>query len=446
MKTSSKKQKTAISFDLEFDAKDFEPARLKALERLAGKVKIPGFRNGKAPANIIEQHVDPNELASLTLDILVRTTIPKLFTDAKVTPVSAPNVDIKKYVPGEMAELTLTADILPEVKLGDYKKLEAVYYERPVTDDDVKDVLGRIVAQMAEPKVVKRAAKDNDEVIIDFVGKKDDKAFEGGSAKDFHLKIGSKQFIPGFEDGLIGHEVGDKFDLPLKFPEDYGNAELAGADVVFEILLKQVNEMVTPKLDDELAKKVGSFKTLDELKKDIRKNLEAQYERDSKEHYKDSLIAELVSKSKTEAPESLINEQAENIKKDNERNLKSRGMTLKDYLKQQKQPEADYEKELKKAAEQRIIGSLVVQSLADELKITVGDDVVKSQLDAMRENYKNSAEALAQLNQPEAENSVRNHLRIEQTLDKLAELNRKHAKVEKAAPVAAKKPKTSKKK
>ena len=316
MKSTKKVLSTSVEFTVELDSGDFEPARLKALERLARDIKIPGFRNGKAPANVVEQHVDPNDLASHTLDLAVRRAIPQLFDGAGVTPVSIPHVDVKKYVPGEMAEIVVTADILPEVKMGKYDKLKSVFEERVVSDDDIKDVLERIAESYAEPSVVKRAAKNGDEVIIDFTGKKDDVAFEGGSAKDYHLRLGSGQFIPGFEDGIIGHEVGDKFDLKITFPKDYANKDLAGAPAVFEILVKQVSEVKTPKIDDDLAKKSGAFETLKELKEDIRKNLEAQANHEAEEKYKDDLLNELVDESKTEAPASLVDEQCGRIKED----------------------------------------------------------------------------------------------------------------------------------
>ena len=160
MKSTKKVLSTSVEFTVEFDSGDFEPARLKALERLARDIKIPGFRNGKAPANVVEQHVDPNDLASHTLDLAVRRAIPQLFDGAGVTPVSIPHVDVKKYVPGEMAEIVVTADILPEVKMGKYDKLKSVFEERVVSDDDIKDVLERIAESYAEPSVVKRAAKN----------------------------------------------------------------------------------------------------------------------------------------------------------------------------------------------------------------------------------------------------------------------------------------------
>ena len=234
MKTSIKNNPSSVVINATFDAEDIEPARIKALGRLAKNVKVPGFRNGRAPANVVEQHVDPNALATETLNALIQSSVPKIFTEAKVQPISTPNVNVTKYVPGEMAEFEITADIMPEVKLGDYKKLKAKQEDNSIKGKDVEDVLNRIAESSAETKAVKRAAKKGDEVIIDFVGKKDGKAFEGGSAKNHKLVLGSGQFIPGFEDGIIGHEVGDKFNLDITFPKDYGVADLAGAKTVLK--------------------------------------------------------------------------------------------------------------------------------------------------------------------------------------------------------------------
>ena len=445
MKSTKNVLSTSVEFTVELNSDDLEPARLKALERLARDIKIPGFRNGKAPANVVEQHVNPNDLATTTLDLAVRRVIPKIFNDAKVTPVSIPHVDIIKYVPGDMAELKITADIMPEVKLGKYDKLKAPREERIVSDEDIEDVLNRIADSYAEPSVVKRAAKDGDEVIIDFVGKKDGKAFEGGSAKDHHLRLGSGAFIPGFEDGIIGHEVGDKFDLNITFPKEYAVADLAGQPVVFEVLLKQVSEVKKPKIDDELAKKSGAFATLKELREDIKKNLQAQADRDADEKYKDDLLAELVDDSKTEAPKSLIDEQVEHIKEDMERNLKTRGATLEDYLKTNKQTEAEWLQEVRQVAERRVISSIIIQKLAEELKIEVSQEEVEKQAAEMRAVYRNDENAVKQLSDPRVISSIHNRMRVNRTMDALVELNREHAKVVKCPAFPNDKPKAAKK-
>ena len=429
MKSSCEKSNTSVKFSVKFDQKDFEPARKKALERLARDIKISGFRNGKAPANVVEKHVDPNQLATTTLDILVRQTIPKLYTDAELQPISSPHVDIQKFVPGEMAEITIESDILPEVKLGDYKNLKVNYYERKINDDDVEDVLKRIADNFAETKVTKRAAQLGDDVMIDFCGKKDGVAFDGGTAKDYTLRLGSGRFIPGFEEGIVGHEVGDKFDLDITFPEDYGSKELAGQAVVFEILVKQISEVVVPAFDDELAKKTGAFKTIDELKDDIRQNLASQTQRNSDERFKDDLVRALVESSKTEAPKTLVQENLENMKADFKRNLTARGMSLDEYLESQGKAMEDWEDGLRERAEQRVISSIIVQKLADELHISIGEEELARRVAEMQSVYKKSPEASAQLADPQVIENIRNRMRIDGALDKLAELNRDHAKV-----------------
>lgn len=428
MKSTCKKLSTSVEFTVEFDSKDFEPARLKALERLARNIKVPGFRNGKAPANVVEQHVDPNDLASQTLDIMVRQAIPKLYEAEGLAPISIPHVDVMKYVPGEMAELTITSDIMPEVKLGDYENVKVVYDEPEVTDDDVEDVLHRIAESYAEPKVVKRAAKKGDEVIIDFKGKKDGKAFDGGSAKDYHLRLGSGQFIPGFEDSIIGHEVGDKFDLDITFPEDYASKELAGAKTVFEILVKQVSEVIVPEIDDELAKKSGAFATLEELRKDIMANLKSRATYEADEKYKDTLLNEIIAHSKTEAPATLVQEQFESMKEDMFRNLRTRGMDMEQYLEQTKQKLEDWEEVVRENARKRVVGSIIVQKLADALGIEVSEEEAAQQVVEMRAAYKNDPKALEQLKTPEVATSIRNRMRVDKTMNKLVEINKPHAK------------------
>ena len=275
MKTKAKKlSDSRVEITVTLDAEDLKPARKKALEKLAKEVKVEGFRKGKVPTEVAEKFIPENDLNAETIDIAVRTTVIDAFKKEEKSPLVIPNVNVTKYVPGESAEYTATADIIPEIKLGDYKKLDVKKPVTKVAKKDVDEVLENLASSFAEKKVVRRAAELGDEVVIDFVGKKDGEAFKGGSAKDYKLTLGSGTFIPGFEDGVVGHEVGDKFDLKLTFPKDYGVKDLAGAKTVFEILVKQVNEITKAPINDKMAEKCGPFKTLDELKKDIEKNLE----------------------------------------------------------------------------------------------------------------------------------------------------------------------------
>jgi trigger factor len=423
MKTTLKLSATSAEINVTLDQEDLESARLKALAYLAGNLKIAGFRKGKAPANIVEKHVDANELASQTLDSAVRTALPQVFATAKIQPISIPQVDVHKYVPGEMAEFVVKSDRLPEIKLGNWRKLKTKKPTLETKPTDIEDVLGRIAKGFAEKKVVKRKAHTGDEAIIDFVGKKAGTAFKGGTAKDFKLELGSNQFIPGFEAGIVGHESGDKFDLKLTFPKSYHNQDLAGAKVVFAVLLKQVNEIIIPKIDDQLAQKVGDFKNLKELKADVKKNLQARNDHHSIEQYKDGLVAELVNGSQVAAPATLVADQVRFIREDFERNLQTHSLSFEKYLEDAKKTESDWEKEAEQAATNRVKAMLVLQTLADELKIAVTDPEVAEKITELKTVYQKEPTALKQLDDPRAKADVKNRLRIEKTLDALVQAN-----------------------
>ena len=333
MKTKLKKlSDSRVELTVTLDAKDLKPAREKALEKLAKEVRVEGFRKGKVPMEVAEKFIPENDLNAEVVDYAVRTTVIPAFQESEKSPLVMPSVNVTKFVPGEVVEYTATADIIPEVKLGDYKKLGVKKDVVKVTDKEIKEILDNIASSFGEKKVVKRAAKMGDEVVMDFEGKKDGEAFRGGSAKDYKLTLGSKTFIPGFEEGIVGHGSGDKFDLPLTFPKDYGVKDLAGADTVFEVLVKQVNEIVKPKIDDDLAAKCGPFKTVDELKADVKKNLEAQNAHKLEEKFKNDLVNALVKKSKIPAPEILIDDQVRAIRDDMTRNASAQGLSFEEFL------------------------------------------------------------------------------------------------------------------
>ncbi|MBR3233388.1 trigger factor [Candidatus Saccharibacteria bacterium] len=426
MKTTVKKiSDTKVEIKVVLDKKELTPAREKAIKRLATELKIPGFRKGKVPADMAEKHLNPNDISQTAVDIAVREAVPQAFISNKISPLIIPEVNVTKIVSDESVEFIAKADILPEVKVGDYKKLGVKKPEIKVSEKDINDVLDNIASAYAEKKVTKRPAKLTDEVIIDFTGKKDGKPFQGGSAKDYTLGLGSGSFIPGFEDGIVGHEPGDKFEIPLTFPKDYHAKELAGKKVVFEVLLKQINEVIKPKVDDELAKKCGPFKTLGDLKADIKKNLTAQNEHKVEEKYKDDLVNALVKKSTVSAPDILISDQMKFIKDDITRNAMSQGLQFEDYLKQIGKTEEEWEKEAKKIAEERVKASLVLQILARDEKITVPDDDVSAKVAELKDVYKKSPEALKNLKDPRVRQDIKNRMTIEKTLDFLVRANEK---------------------
>jgi len=424
MKTTTKKlSDTRVEVKVTLDANDLKTAREQAINRLGAAMKIQGFRKGKAPLSMVEKNLAPNDIASETIDIAVRSTMPAAFNAAKQAPIAIENVNVTKYVPEESAEYVATAQILPEVKLGDYKKLKAKMDKTEPTEKDVQEILDNIVNAYAEKVVAKKTAVMGDEVIIDFVGKKDGEAFPGGSAKDHHLTLGSGQFIPGFEEGIVGKAAGDKFDLELTFPKDYPEKTLAGQKTVFEVLVKQVNEVKLPAIDDDLAKKCGNFKTIDELKADIKSNLEVQNRHRAIEKYREDLVAELVKNSKVAAPEILISDQLRFIKDDIARNAASRGMTFEQYLERTGQTLEDWEKEARAIAEARVKSSLVLQILAKENGIAASDEETDAKVAELRDVYRNSKEAMTNLKKPEVRQDIKNRLTIDKTLDFLVAAN-----------------------
>lgn len=424
MKTTTKKlSDTRIEITVTLDAKDLKPAEQYALEKLAKEVRVEGFRKGKVPIEVAKKFIPENDLNSETVDRAVRTTVVAAFQENARSPLVVPNVNVTKFVPGELVEYTATADIVPEVKLGDFKKLGVKKPVAKVTSAEVDEVLGNIASSFAEKKAVKRAAKMGDEVIIDFVGKKDGKPFDGGKAKDFRLELGSQALIPGFEEGIVGHESGDKFELNLTFPKNYGVKDLAGAKTVFEVLVKQVNEVKKPALDDKLAAKCGPFKTLKELKDDIKKNLAAQSEHKLMDQYKDALVRALVEKSKVSAPEILVSDQLKLIQDDVTRNASSRGLSMEEFLKRAGLKMADWEKQARELAESRVKGSLVLQTLAVQEKVTVSDDEVAAKIAELRDVYQKSPEALKNLKNPNVKMDIKNRMMLEKTVDLLVKEN-----------------------
>ena len=424
MKVKSKKlSDSRIELTVTLEAEDLKVAKERALEKLAKEVKVEGFRKGKVPVEVAKKFIPENDLNAETIDSAVRATVIPAFQQVEKSPLVLPNVNVTKYVPDETAEYTATADIIPEVKLGDYKKLGVKKPEVKVAEKDIKEILENIRTSFAEKKVAKKKAELGDEVVIDFVGKKDGEPFKGGSAKDYKLTLGSKTFIPGFEDGVVGHESGDKFDLKLTFPKDYGVADLAGAKTVFEVLVKQVNEIKKPEMNDELAAKCGPFKTVDELKADVKKNLEMQEEHKAGEKFKDELVRALVKKSTVPAPEILVDDQVRVIRDDITRNAATQGLSFEDFLEQNHETIENWEKEARKIAEERVKASLALQNVAVKEKITVSDDEVNAKIAELKDVYKKSPEALKQLKDPNVKNDIRNRLVIEATLDYLVKVN-----------------------
>lgn len=428
MKTTVKHlSETKVELTISLGQEELAAAEQVALTKLAKNIKVPGFRQGKVPVNVAAKNVDPEALAQQTLEDALSKAVADAYISENLQALDRPAVEIKKFVPGQELEFTAEAEILPKVTLGDYKKLKVEEEKISVAAKEVTEIIDRMRQGFSEKKAVERAAKDGDEATIDFVGKKDDVAFDGGTGTDYPLTLGSNSFIPGFEEGIIGKKVGETFDLKLKFPEDYHAADLKGADVVFTTTLKELKEVVLPEVDDKFAAQAGPFKTVDELKADIKRELTEQKEREAKEKLKDELVKQLIDVSEVPAPEILVKDQEGSIETDMTQNLMYQGLTLDMYLDNKgfKSKEDWLDKEVQPVAEMRVKAGLVLAELSKELKVEASTDELEEHVAMYKKQYANNPQLVKQLDTPDARRDIANRLLTEKTVEKLVELNAK---------------------
>ena len=428
MKTTVKKlSDTKVCLTITLGSDELNAAEQVALTKMVRDLKVPGFRKGKVPVSVAAKHVNPMALQEQVLDNALSKAVAEAFMNEKLQALERPSVEVKKFVPNQEVEFTAEATVVPPVKLGDYKKLKAKAQAVKVEAKDVDEIIERMRQNFVDKTEVERAAREGDEVIIDFVGKKDGVAFDGGSAKDFALKLGSGQFIPGFEEGVVGHKAGEAFDLDLEFPKDYHAENLAGAKVMFSVMLHKVNELKLPELNDEFAAKCGPFTDVKELKADIKREITAQKEREAKEKLKDELVAELADSSKVALPELLIDDQMRSIEQDLMQNLSYRGLTMDSYLKAHGfKATADWQKkEARPAAEKRVKAGLVLAELSKELGVEVSREELDAQISTFKQQYGKDAKLAARFDDPNVHRDIANRMITDKTIDKLVELNGK---------------------
>lgn len=418
---------TRVRATIKVEATELKAAEQVALKKLSKTVKVNGFRKGHVPLEVVKKNVDPNALAQETLENALSRAVAESFIENKLQALERPEVEVKKFVPGESLEFTAEADVLPKVKLGDYKKLKATEKKVSVAKKDVDEVVERIRKSMAEKKEVKCAAKLGDEVVIDFVGKKDGEAFPGGTGNDYPLELGSGSFIPGFEEAIVGLKAGDKKDIELTFPKDYHAPDLKGKKVVFETTVKKINEKVLPELNDEFAAKTGPFTSMSELTADIKRELEAQKKREASDELKDSLVKQLVAKSNVAVPAVLREDQVRSIEQDLMQNLMYQGLSIEQYWEQKgyKDRDAWVKAEANEAADNRIKAGLVLSELSKVLKIEATADELADHLNTYRKQYANNPEMAKRFEEPEVQREVANRLITEKTVDELVKLNTK---------------------
>lgn len=418
---------TKISLAITVTAEELAVAKERALRSLAQKIKVPGFRQGKVPIHVAEKHLEASAVANEAVEYAINAALSQAIEAEDLRVLDRPSVELGDFKPYELLTFTAELEVLPPVTLGDYKKLKTKRTVAKVTDADISEVIDRLRTGHSETKDTDRAAKDGDEAVIDFEGR-DEKGelVDGAAGKEYPLRLGSGQFIPGFEEGIVGHKAGDEFDLPLTFPKDYHSAALKGAKVTFKVTLQKVREVVQPELNDEFAKKVGPFETIDQLRDDVKTELKAQKEREADDKYKDELLGELAEKSEVPAPAVLVEDQIKGIEQDLRQNLMYRGMSFEQYLEAQGfKDEADWrEREAREAAIRRVKSGLVLAELSKVEDIQAGTDELEARLTQLKSQYPDP-KTQQQLDTPEVRRDVANRVLTEKAIDRLVEINSK---------------------
>lgn len=424
--TLKKVTPTTISLQITLDAADIAARRPLTIAKLSQRLKVPGFRAGRVPAVVAVKHIDPGVLHNQLLEDCVNASMIEALNSEGVRVLDQPQVDVTAYEPGTSVVYTATAQVVPEIKLGDYKKLKLPAVEAEVKPADIDEVVERMRVGFSEKSEVRRSATDGDEVWIDFDGR--DTAGQpvaGASGKDYPLRLGSHSFIPGFEEGLVGKTAGEAFDLPLTFPADYHHAPLAGAQVTFAVTVNKVMGVTLPAIDDAFAAKCGPFTTVVELKADIKRELLGRKQAEADEAAKDALVEQLLAKSTIPMPEVLIADQLKSIEQDETQNLSYRGSSLEQFLADSGQTREQWrQKTLRPLAEKRVQVGLLLAELSRAEAITAERAELDARLQEMLAQYPDPG-LRERLDTPEARRDIANRLITEKTLARLLELNRK---------------------
>lgn len=387
LKSSNKVDTNVWELEVSVDGDTFKDAVTKAYLKQRKNITIPGFRKGKAPRAFIEKYYGEGVFYEDALEAIYPDAVASAIEEAKLEPVDTPyDLEIPE-MGNDGVTMKFKVTVKPEVELGEYKGLKATKKSTKVTADEVKAELARMQEQNSTVSDVDdRAVKKNDIVVIDFEGFVDGKAFEGGKAEKYELTIGSNQFIPGFEDQIIGHKIGDKFDVNVKFPEDY-QADLASKDAVFKIKLHGIKVKDIPALDDEFAKDVSEFDTLDELKKDIKKQLEKRKNDDAENELHNTLLEEVAKGIKAEIPEAMIEKTIDDDVNEYSYRLQSQGLKLETYLKYTGMDMKGFREGFKERVETQVRLNLALEKIIEKEKIEVTEEDIEAEYKKYADAY-----------------------------------------------------------
>lgn len=402
-------------------AADFDKALVAAYNKNKKQFSMPGFRKGKVPMTLIEKEYGAGVFYDDAANDLINETYPaelKAHEDLEV--VSNPEIKVSQIEKGKDFIYVATVATKPAVELGDLEAIEVKVMDTTVTDEDVEAEIKRNLKQnSSKVDVTDRAAELEDETTIDFVGSVDGVEFEGGKGNDYPLVLGSGSFIPGFEDQIVGHSVGETFDVNVTFPEEYQAEDLAGKAAVFKTTIKAIKAINMPELDDAYVSDTTDFETVDEYKADVKKKLEEKKATDAKNDKENKAVDKLVEMSKMDIPEAMLRFQQEQMVRDFEQRLMYQGMNMDQYLQMTKQTREDMMEQVKPNAEKQIKSSLVVEAVANTNNIEVTDEDVDKKLEKMAKQYNMEVEKIKELVKEQLDN-VRTDIKMQKAVELIA--------------------------
>lgn len=395
LKQEKTENKNELKLTFTVPASRFEEAIQDVFKKSAKYFNIPGFRKGKAPFKIVERYYGDSIFYEDAFNDLAPIVYDEEIKENKIEVASRPQIDVVQMEKGKDLIFTAIVATKPEVKLGKYKEIPLKKIEYKVTDEDIDHEINHMAEHNSRMVTVEdRPAKDKDIVTIDFEGFTDGKPFEGGKAENHDLTIGSKTFVPGFEDQIIGMKIGEEKDIKVTFPKDYFSKDLAGKEATFHVVLHGIKEKQLPTIDDEFAKDVSEFDTLKELKDSIKEKMEKENEERAKHETEDAAIEEVCKNTNIDIPEGMVELEIDNIMQNLDQRLNYQGLNLEQYLKMMGKSEGDFRKDYKEQAEKNVKTRLVLEQIVKDEKIKEDEKYIKEKLEEMAKQYNRKIEDL----------------------------------------------------
>lgn len=397
LKATNNVETNKYELEIEISAEDFEAAIEKAYLKARKNIAMPGFRKGKAPRKLIEKEYGEQVFFEDAVNLLYAPVVNGAVEESGLELVTRPEVEVTEISKENGVKLKATCITKPEVEVKDYKGIEVEKVVNPVTDEDINKQLDALREKNVTVETVDdRAAENGDDVVIDFEGFKDDVAFEGGKAEDFTLSLGSGQFIPGFEDQIVGHNAGEDFDINVTFPDEYQVKELAGAPAVFKIKLKSISKKVMPELDDDMVKDSTEFDTVDEYKADVKKKLEEANEKHADSEVEAKIFDKVIENMTAEIPQVMFDNRVNEMISELEQRLAPQGISLDLYMQYTGQTIDTVKKAYAEQAEKQVKLRLALEKIAKLENIEVTEDELKAEFDKLAEAYKLDVDQIKQ--------------------------------------------------